>query len=327
MITEAPRKALVAEPVNGIEPGQRRCESDIPVVLFSYARPSHLRRTLACLQEDQVPLIFAFSDGPRTPDKVGAVAEARDLLRAIDWCEVVLCERVTNFGLGRSIVAGVTEVLSKHEAAIIFEDDLICVPGTYAYLCAALKYYRHDPRVMSVTGWTHPMVTPPDVIDQPYLDGRAECWVWGTWRRAWRGMDQNAMTLVRKCESQGLDVFRYGADLPEMAEVELKKNIWAVRLLYLHILNRGLCLRPPWSMVEHIGFDTEATNAREESWLKNSPLKLSPPIPQQWPEPVEHPACSQLHQKVYGARPPIQSVMRLFVRRVVRKVLRTIRLR
>jgi hypothetical protein len=298
-----------------------------PVVLFAYARPDHLRRTLNCLRENRVPLIYAFSDGARTPDKAMAVAQVRDMLRAVDWCEVVLCERETNLGLGCSILTGVPEVLGKNEAAIIFEDDLVCVPGTYDYLCAALQHYQDDPRVMSVTGWTHPLVTPSDITDQPYFDGRAECWVWGTWTRAWQGMQEDAKMLMQRCKAEGIDVYRYGADLPAMAAVELQRNIWAVRFLYWHILNRGLCLRPPWSMVEHIGFDAEATNAKAESWLKNPPLKPSPPIPAQWPDPVEHPACRRLHQKVCGTRPMIPDRLYRLARRVASKVLRAVSLK
>jgi hypothetical protein len=249
------------------------------------------------------------------------------MLRAIDWCEVVLCERETNLGLGRSILTGVTEVLDKHEYAIIFEDDLICVPGTYKYLCAALNQYRDDDRVMSVTGWTHPLVTPGDVTDLPYFDGRAECWVWGTWARAWHGMEIDAKTLMEKCKVKGIDIYRYGADLVNMAKTELCQNIWAVRLLYLHILKKGLCLRPPWSMVEHIGFDANATNASNESWLKNPRLKPFPPIPAQWPEPVEHPECARLHQKVCGTRPTIHGRLLRFARDVTSKALRAVYLK
>ena len=281
----------------------------IPVILFTYARPDHLRRTLDCLRENQVPLIYAFSDGPRTPDKASAVVEVREMLRVINWCKVVLCERETNLGLGRSILTGVTEVLSKYKAAIIFEDDLICVAGTYEYLCAALDQYQDDGRVMSITGWTNPLVTPGDVTDQPYFDGRAECWVWGTWARAWQGMEIDAKTLMKQCKDQGIDIYRYGADLVNMAKAELSQNIWAVRLLYLHILKKGLCLRPPWSMVEHIGFDVRATNASSASWLKNLPFKPCPSIPSQWPEPVEHPGCGRLHRKVCGVRPTITGRM------------------
>lgn len=298
-----------------------------PIILLAYARPDHLRQTLDCLRENQVPLIYAFSDGPRTPDKASAVAQVREMLRAIDWCEVVLCERETNLGLGRSILTGVSAVLSEHEAAIIFEDDLVCVPGTYDYLCAALEHYRDDPRVMSATGWTHPLVTPSDITDQPYFDGRAESWIWGTWARAWQGMQEDARTLMRKCQAEGIDVYRYGADLPSMAEAELQINIWAVRFLYWHILNRGLCLRPPWSMVEHIGFDVEATNAKAESWIKNPSLKPCPPIPPQWPAPVEHPACRNLWHEVGGKRPTVPVRLYRFGRRVAAGVLRAVSLK
>jgi len=275
----------------------------IPVALFAYARPDHLRQTLEGLRSNKVPLIYAFSDGPCTMDNVPAVAEVRQILRAIDWCEMVLCERESNLGLGRSILTGATEVLSKHEAAIIFEDDLVCVPGTYRYLCAALVHYRDEPRVMSVTGWTHPSVTPSDVVDQPYFDGRAECWVWGTWARAWRGMAQDAKTLLHACEARGIDVYRYGADLPAMAEVELEKNIWAVRFLYHHILHEGLCLRPPYSMVEHIGFDALATHASDGSKWANPALKPCPPLPKEWPAAIENQGYPYLWKKACGTKP------------------------
>lgn len=281
--------------------------SPIPIILFTYARPDHLRRTLSCLNDNRVPLIYAFSDGPRTPEKAGMVEQVRAILRGVDWCDLVLSEREENLGLGRSILTGVTEVLAEHESCLVFEDDLICVPGTYDYLCAALHNYREDPRVMSVTGWNHPRVTPTNVGNQPYFDGRAECLVWGTWARAWAGMnDRTAKEMMLTAEGHGIDRNTYGADLPLMAETELSRNIWAVRLLYHHIAQGGLCLRPPWSLVEHIGFDALATNAASPDKWANPPLQPCPPVPSVWPAPAEHPDCASLWrscQPVYSAKP------------------------
>lgn len=276
----------------------------IPIVLFTYARPDHLRRTLSCLRDNRVPLIYAFSDGPRIPEKAGIVEQVRTILRGVDWCDLVLYEREENLGLGRSILTGVTEVLAEHESCLVFEDDLICVPGTYDYLCAALHNYCEDPRVMSVTGWNHPRVTPAHVGNQPYFDGRAECWVWGTWARAWAGMnDRAAKEMMLTAEGRGIDRNTYGADLPVMAETELNRNIWAVRLLYHHIAQGGLCLRPPWSLVEHIGFDALATNASSPDKWANPPLQPCPPIPSVWPAPVEHPDCASLWRSCEPIQP------------------------
>ena len=291
--------------------------SRIPIILFAYNRPGDLERTLECLNTNSIHLIYAFSDGPKEEKEKANVEKVRKILRSIDWFEVRLFERNTNLGLGRSILTGVTEVLSKHNAAIVFEDDLVCVPGTYDYLCSALEAYRDDERVMSVTGWTHPSVTPLDVRDQPYFDGRAECWVWGTWARAWQGMETDAKTLMKRCKAEGIDIYKYGADLVSMAEAELRQNIWAVRFLYWHILNRGVCLRPPWSMVEHIGWGDKATNATDAGVWAGSMLENCPPLPESWPEPFENPECHRLWKTIYGGRPTIPKRYYHLARRMV----------
>ena len=274
--------------------------AEIPVVLFAYNRPQHVRRTLSCLEKNHVPLIYAFSDGARSDADRPLVEAVRSVLRSVDWCEVKSVERSENLGLGRSILTGVTEIFQRHEAAVVFEDDLVCVPGTYDYLCSALRHYRNDPRVMSVTGWTHPRVTPAGDHERPYFDGRAESLAWGAWARSWTGMTQDAWSLLQQCHRGGIDVFRYGADLPATAKQELQKNVWAVRFLYWHILRRGLCLRPPRSMVEHIGYGDDATNTKKEEWFTNPPLQPAPPPPDCWPPAVEDPECPRLWQRIYG---------------------------
>lgn len=277
-------------------------KAPIPVVLFAYDRPDHLRKTLGCLCENNVPLIHAFADGPKTLKEVERVAEVRRILRQIDWCEVHLVERDENFGLGKSILTGVTEAFQKYEAIIVFEDDLICVPGMYQYLCAALEHYKDDPRVMSVTGFTSPDNTPNDIIDEPYFDGRADCWVWGAWSRSWEGMHIPAKRLMALCKKKGIDAYKYGAPLPRMAKVEIRRNIWAVRFTYLHILKGGLCLRPPYSMIEHTGYGNLATNTKTDAPFFR-PLRKCPPIPKEWPEPIEHPECSTIWKKIDGGKP------------------------
>lgn len=285
--------------------------ASIPVVLFAYARPGHVRHTLDALRATGVPALHVFSDAPRTPDKAPQVEAVRRLLRGIDWCDLTLIERRENLGLGRSILSGMTEVFEKHEAAIIFEDDLTCVPGTYQYLCEALSHYRDDPRVMSVTGWTHPRVRPELPEARPYFDGRAECWSWGSWGRAWSGMQRDARSLLNACRRQGLDVFRYGYDLEAMALDEARRNLWAVRFALLHWLRQGLCLRPPLSMVNNRGFDADGTNSMLDQAWSQADLPPCPPIPDAWPEPIEDPACAALWRQAYPRPKPLSAWRRL----------------
>jgi hypothetical protein len=282
-------------------------DARVPVVLFCYARTDHLARVLECLRAERVPQLIAYSDGAKGGGDQERVKAVRALLRRIDWCELEIVERPGNWGLGKNILAGVTEVAAKHDAFIAWEDDLLCATGTYPWLCAALRAYASEPRVMSVTAWNHPSVTPRDVGGAPYFDGRAECWVWATWARAWRGMsDEPARVKVAAAEAAGVSAGAYGADLPVMANVEDASNIWAVRWLYHHMQHRGLCLRPPWSMIEHIGVDALATNARSSVRWVDGPLRPAPVIPGQWPRVIEHPRCRRLWRQAYptplGAR-------------------------
>ena len=294
--------------------GVERMPKTIPVVLLAYARPVHLGRVLACLRENGVPLIYAFADGAKGAADAVAVAETRALLRAVDWCELRLTERTENWGLGKNVLAGVTAVAAEHEAFVVWEDDLIAVPGTYAWVGAALRHYAADERVMSVSAWTHPRVTPAEVGEAPYLDARAECWVWGAWARSWRGMaEETAREKMAAAERRGVAADGYGADLPEMAREEERKNIWAVRWLYHHLQHGGLSVRPPWSMVEHIGFDAGATYAAEAVEWENPPLRPVPPVPAVWPEVREAEGVRALWQAANPPRPPriVRGVRRL----------------
>lgn len=110
--------------------------------------------------------------------------------------------------------------------------------------------------------------------------------------------DETGLEKMAKIQTQGGDIAKYGGDMPAMAKRELTSNIWAVRFLYHHIANKGLCMRPPWSMVEHIGFDARATNAASKNvWYVNGELSPCPPIPEKWPEPTENPECAALWAK------------------------------
>ncbi len=309
---------------------------EIPVVVFAYSRPDHFARLLLGLRTERIPRLIIYCDGPARPEIKEQVQRVRALARAVDWTALTLVERETNLGLGTSILSGVTEVLRDFESAIVLEDDLGLSAGMYNYLRQALIAYWNDPKVFSVTGWTHPLVTPKGVRDLPYFDPRAECWSWGTWRRAWIGMERSAKDLLAECRRRGIDPCSLGADLVEMAEIEKTRNIWAVRWCYHHLVNGGLCLRPPRTMIAHLGYDAFATNAPSAGAFDESPeCSEAPPIPPTWPDAIEHPTCSNLWQRVYGAKPRLLTtgkkrvftILRRFLPQSVRAAIRGLRRR
>lgn len=117
-------------------------------------------------------------------------------------------------------------------------------------------------------------------------------------------MEETAREKMAAAALRGVAPDAYGADLPEMARVETRKNIWAVRWLYHHFQHGGLCVRPPWSMVEHIGFDVAATHAAEAVEWENPPLRAAPPVPAKWPEVREAEDVRAFWRAANPPRPP-----------------------
>lgn len=271
----------------------------VPVAVFAHNRPDLFRRVIECLRRDQAPLVHVFLDGPAKAEDVSAGESIRQVLAQMDWCQTKLTERKAHLGISKSIILGMAELFETHESAIVYEDHLATVPGTYAYLAQALHEYRDHAEVMSVTGWTHPRITPPDDKEQPYFDGRAEYRSWGTWRRAWQGMElAEPSSLLRQCHQKGIWSRKYGDDLPNLLHSREDGTFWVGCWLYWHMVHHGLCLRPPHSMVDYevAGTAAQITSSDHGSW-RNPPLQASPPLPTVWPKPEEHPACVKLWRK------------------------------
>jgi hypothetical protein len=277
--------------------------TEIPTVIFAYARPEHLARALAALRGENLPRLIAFADGPKGAADAAQVARVRAILRAVDWAPVEIVERESNLGLGKSILAGVGEVARRYEAFVVFEDDLVCSPGFYAWMAAALRHYRDTPEVFSVTGWTHARVTPAEAGGRPYFDARGESWSWGAYARSWSGMNETALEKIEALRKRGVAPEVCGADLPAMAAREARDNLWAVRWLYHHLQHGGLCLRPPLALVRHAGFDAAATNAIADDTWAGATLAERAPEGGNWPAVKEARQCRELWRAAASARP------------------------
>lgn len=290
----------------------------VPVVLFAYRRPDLLKRTLASLHVNEVPLVYAYSDGPRSPSVAADVEEVRRILRRVDWTRLVLVEQPSNLGVADSEYEGISRVLTDHNEVIACEEDLEFGAGTYAFLCAALARYRDDARVMGVTAWNHSRVTPSDVASDPFFCGRMSGLMWGTWLRAWEGVTaQSAAQLLARCDAQGINVARYGDDLRTAALHEKEYGMWDMRFNLHMLARRGLFMWPARSMVAHIGYDPRATNSPNAAGWEDAPSAAPPVASIRWPEVREHPGSAELWRRAVNA-PPAPSLLARVRRRLAR---------
>lgn len=234
-----------------------------PIVLFVHDRPDHLRRTLEALAVNEgagESDLFVYSDGPKMPERAESVQEIRVYLRSVKgFKSVAVTERDRNLGLAKSVLAGVTEVLSHSPSVVVMEDDLLTSRNFLAFVNAALETYESRSDIFSVTGYNYPLQMPATYREDAYLSYRSSSWGWGTWRDRWSRVDWSVSDFEEFLEnSRAQELFRRGGnDLQQMLEMQMAGELdsWSIRFDYAHYKHNAFCVHPVVSKVQNIGFD------------------------------------------------------------------------
>lgn len=237
-----------------------------PIVLFTYNRPTHTRRTLEALAASDLAdqsTLYIYADGPKQDAldaDVEGIANVRTVIRERQWCkEVNIVESEQNRGLADSIVGGVTEVVNRHGRVIVLEDDILVRRGFLTYLNAALDMYADDPRVMHISAMI--FGTPRGVRSGTAFLRILSCNGWATWNRAWQHYEHDPIELIRRLECQGISPDQFNIEGSAHFYKQLLANrdgtmyTWAVRWYASWLTAGGYALFPHRSLLSNIGHD------------------------------------------------------------------------
>ena len=256
-----------------------------PIVIFTHDRPDHVRKTVeALLQNQQAEYhdLVIYSDAARIPEKQGAVERVRGYLLTIKgFRSVTIHLRPHNFGLAKSIIEGVTQVLSEYENIIVLEDDMITSPYFLTYMNEALTRFSNDERVISIHGYCYPV---EQLIPEAFFLRGADCWGWATWRRGWTLFNPDGEHLLKELERRKLlktfdfnDTYAFSRMLKD--QINGKNDSWAIRWYASAFLADKLTLYPGKSLVHNIGNDSSGTHCGNDETLdvklSQSPIRLS----------------------------------------------------
>lgn len=253
-----------------------------PIALFTYSRPDHTRQAVESLlrnAESKDSDLFVFSDGPKTEAKVVGVEENRKYIRTITgFRSVTIVERETNWGLAKSLIAGISEVIGRYGRVIVVEDDLVLSPYFLKFMNEGLEKYKDDERVSSITAFCP--VTERLLPDTYFLQFFF-CWGWATWKRGWDLANWDTRYLLRKMRFKtrkfDLDgtVGSYGNLLCQKYGLV---DSWYIRLYASFFLARKLTLYPCRSLVHNIGLDGTGTHCGIQKEGANAVAYVEQPI-------------------------------------------------
>lgn len=260
-------------------------EMKIPLLLITFNRPEHTKRTIEALRIQQPPLVYVFQDGPRSGnvlDQANCKAVREVIKHEIDWvCELHTYFSETNRGCRDAIIYAISSVLKEHESVIVVEDDIITSPAFYTYMCKALEFYRYRPTVWSISGHSHSpekFQVPEDYDYDVFASPRLFNWGWGTWRDRWDRTDWTMSyydeLLRHPYEIQAFS--RMGDDMMIMLqdEREGRSSAWDIQFTFAHFANNAVSIVPCISYTYNIGLDGSGTHC----YNRNDEHEITPKL-------------------------------------------------
>lgn len=239
-----------------------------PIVVFSYNRPDHLRRTLEALAKNDLAgdsVLYVYCDGAKadaTEEQRRCVVENREVAHAATrFKEVHVVEREQNIGLKDNIIGAVTEIVNQYGRIITLEDDVVSSVGFLRYMNDALELYADEEKVMHVSAYFYANkhhLPETFFYEVPYPGGG-----WATWQRAWQYYDDDTETVYNYWKSRWSQFNKFGGTaLQKQLEDNYsgKTRTWFVKWHAALLKRGGLTLFPKKSLTTNIGFDGSGSN-------------------------------------------------------------------
>jgi len=239
-----------------------------PICLFAWKRPHETQETIRRLQANYLAPdseLFIFVDGPKKAADKPEIEKVTDFAQTVSgFKKVTLKISTKNKGLSRSIIEGVSEILKRFGKVVVMEDDLLSSPNFLNYMNAALRHYKDNRKVFSVSGHSFDIHFPKDYHFDHYFSVRGSSWGWATWVDRWKTVDWEVSDYKQFISSwkKRRSFNRGGSDLSGMLrkQIEGKINSWAIRWCYQQWKNDQLTVYPRISKIKNIGFGAGATH-------------------------------------------------------------------
>ncbi len=229
-----------------------------PIAMFVYNRLDNLQRTVGCLARDplarETPL-YVFSDGGKDAKSWEGVNRVRRYIRSLPpfTLGLTLVERAENIYLERNITEGIAQVLARHGAVIVLEDDVCVSPFFLRYMNDALEFYRDCEKVMHISGFTNLDV--PERGDV-YFTRHMAGWGWATWADRWTGHFRHYGTREEALQGttpEMLDRIEYGGNFHCLQSLDRDPIPWDICWELAIYKAGGLCLSPTQTLVRNCG--------------------------------------------------------------------------
>lgn len=245
-----------------------------PVILFTYNRPEHTKRTIEALAANHLADktdLFVYSDAAKKEADNEKVQKIRAYVNTVKgFNKVELRAREKNYGLAKNIIEGVTEIVNSYGTVIVLEDDLVSNPYFLTFMNDGLDRYEAEQKVTGITGFSH-FSDDVHFTEESYFNTlTGTSWSWATWKDRWACFDASCADWTDMVTDKKLrKAFNYDNTydfykIMKMQQTDEKTNSWAIRWYWTNFRKQGLILSPTKSLVSNEGWDGSGIHCGKE---------------------------------------------------------------
>lgn len=243
-----------------------------PVVFLVFNRPDTTKKIFEAIRQAQPKKLLVVADGARLeqPGEVERCTEVRSLINTVDWeCDVLTNYSETNLGCKQRVSSGLDWAFSLVEEAIILEDDCLPDPSFFRFCEEMLEMYRHDERVMMISG-TNMLEEWKSDLQSYHFSYYGGIWGWASWRRAWQYYDiemslWSSPEIKERIRDVLVDKEQYQSNKQAFdASYQGKIDAWGYRWRFARLIQSGLSIVPAVNLVSNIGFRDDATHTKTQ---------------------------------------------------------------
>ena len=241
-----------------------------PILLFTYNRPVHFKRTLSSLGKNnnaEKYKLIIFIDGPKTELDRKKIKGIESLIKSNNkFKSIKVLKNKINKGLKQSIIDGVNYAFKQFENVVVLEDDIITNKYYLDFMTDSLNYYQNHPLVSTVSGYSYINVNKA-FKNKVYLSQRHSSWGWGTWKKNWIKYKWNNDWIKKHFRKKNFksSFNQAGEDMHHMLNLQINKKIdsWAIIYNLNCFLKNKYCLCPSTSLLYNIGMDGSGVHCKK----------------------------------------------------------------
>ncbi len=242
---------------------------DTSIAIFAYNRPSHLRRLLISLENNNIKNATVFLDGPKTKKEKIIQNEITTMVNYNKYMKLKLIKKKKNIGLAKSIISGVTYLSNRSKKIIIFEDD--CIPRREFFLFINNLVNNKNFKYLNnpICGYQLPEIHNKAENFFPVYLKYFIPWGWFITSEIWK----KYLRFLKNHKNKKINDELF-SKIKKISKNK-NKNIWSLQFIKFNLYNKTNIIFPNISLIKNIGFDGSGVNSKITNKLNTFYKKIN----------------------------------------------------